>query len=356
MSSNEDGPGPQLGFWEKADIPFMYLSLCGSLVYAAIAGVFRGKASPRRYDHYVVSAVVRKLLTRRSDRQMQYLSPSTPAAYEGVMKKHGLKPETVVLPHNTEGHWIGNKDAKNVIIYYHGGGFAVPAMAAYFEFWLDMLKDLDKTGDNLAVFFPRYSLTPESTYPTQMRQAVEALRYIINETGRSPSNVIIGGDSAGGNLAAATLLHLSHPHAEIKPLELSVPLAGVFAFSPWIHFSTDWPSIEENKWKDILPREALERWTISYRAGLPEDNWNQPFDAPPGWWESAKTERILILVGEDELLLSPIREFAKKVKAEFKDITFVIGQDESHDAPFFTMMKEETPTHSALREWLASRL
>lgn len=150
MPSNEDGPGPQLGFWEKADIPFMYLSLCGSLVYAAIAGVFRGKASPRRYDHYVVSAVVRKLLTRRSDRQMQYvilslqffcklqeskhqnghdidivllhryLSPSTSAAYEGVMKKHGLKPETVVLPHNTEGHWIGNKDAKNVIIYYHG--------------------------------------------------------------------------------------------------------------------------------------------------------------------------------------------------------------------------------------------
>ena len=73
MPSNEDGPGPQLGFWEKADIPFMYLSLCGSLVYAAITGVFRGKASPRRYDQYVKSAVIRKLLTRRSDRQMQYV-------------------------------------------------------------------------------------------------------------------------------------------------------------------------------------------------------------------------------------------------------------------------------------------
>jgi hypothetical protein len=36
------------------------------------------------------------------------------------MKKRGLQPESVTLPHNTEGHWIGNKNAKNVIVYYHG--------------------------------------------------------------------------------------------------------------------------------------------------------------------------------------------------------------------------------------------
>ena len=36
------------------------------------------------------------------------------------MKKRGLQTETVALPHGAEGHGLGNKNAKNVIIYYHG--------------------------------------------------------------------------------------------------------------------------------------------------------------------------------------------------------------------------------------------
>ena len=45
---------------------------------------------------------------------------STPEAYEATMKKRGLIPEQVSLPHDTEGYWIGNKTAKNVLVYYHG--------------------------------------------------------------------------------------------------------------------------------------------------------------------------------------------------------------------------------------------
>jgi acetyl esterase/lipase len=237
-----------------------------------------------------------------------------------------------------------------------GGGFAIPAIAAHFEFWLDMLQALNETGHDLAVFFPQYTLTPHATYPTQLRQAVEALRYIINETGRSPANVIIGGDSAGGNLTAATLLHLSHPHPEIEPLALSAPLAGVFAYAPWINFSTEWPSMKDNLWKDIITPDVLTRWSASYRAEKPADNWNEPLNAPAEWWDGAKAERILVLAGGDEILLSPIQEFVKKIKSVFEEVTFVVGYDESHDAPFYTMVKEKTQTGSELRQWLAARL
>ncbi|CRL22773.1 unnamed protein product [Penicillium camemberti] len=354
MSSNHGVP--QLGFWEKADIPFVHLSMYASMVYAAITGVFRGKASPKRYDHHILAAVIRKIVDRRSTRQTQYLVPPTSATYETIMKKRGLQPETVALPHDTEGHWIGNKNAKNVIVYYHGGGFAMPAIPAYFDFWLEMLKALNETGHDLAVFFPRYTLTPHATHPTQLRQAVEALRYILNETGRSPANVIIGGDSAGGNLTAATLLHLSHPHAEIEPLTLSAPLAGAFTYAPWINFSTEWPSMKDNQWKDIITPGVLTRWSDSYRGDRPADNWNEPFNAPAEWWRDAKTERILVLAGGDEILLSPIQEFVKKIKSVFGEIAFVVGADEVHDAPFYTMVKEEAQTRSELRGWLASRL
>jgi hypothetical protein len=63
----------KLSFWERADIPFLHLSLYASMVYAAVTGVFRGKASPKRYDHHVVASVIRKLVDRSTDKQKQYV-------------------------------------------------------------------------------------------------------------------------------------------------------------------------------------------------------------------------------------------------------------------------------------------
>ncbi|KAJ5561653.1 hypothetical protein N7535_003885 [Penicillium sp. DV-2018c] len=346
----------KLSFWEKADIPFLRLSMYGTMIYAAVTGIFRGKASPKRYDHYVIASVIRKLVDRSTDKQKQYINASTDEAYASVMKKRGLANETVPLPHDTEGYWLGNKDAKNVIVYYHGGGFAIPATPVHFEFWLDMLDMLNKSGHDLAVFFPRYSLTPHKTYPTQLRQAVEALRHIIVTTGRSPSNVIIGGDSAGGNLATATLLHLSHPHPEIEPLELDAPLAGVFAYAPWVSFGTEWPSMESNRWKDIITPGCLIGWAKEYVGSRGKDNWNEPLNAPTEWWAGARTERIMILAGEDEILLSPVGELVKKIREVFPEIKYVVGTGESHDAPFYTMVKEEAETKRELGQWLAARL
>lgn len=188
------------------------------------------------------------------------------------------------------------------------------ATPPHFEFWVDLLQVVNGNGHDIAVFFPRYTLTPRARYPTQLRQATEALRYILTDTGRSPSNVIVGGDSAGGNLAMATLLHLSHPHPEIEPISLSAPLAGVFGFAPWVNFNRDWPSMTENAYKDIIPPSALEKWSSAYLNNGEGDSWSEPSRAPAEWWKDVKTERILILAGADEILLSPIEAFAKKVK------------------------------------------
>lgn len=50
----------------------------------------------------------------------RYIDPTTPQTYHSVMQRRGLQPEVVDLPHGTEGYWLGNKNAKNVIVYYHG--------------------------------------------------------------------------------------------------------------------------------------------------------------------------------------------------------------------------------------------
>lgn len=43
----------------------------------------------------------------------------TSQGYEAFAKRKGVTPETVNLPHDAKGHWIGDKNAKNVVIYYH---------------------------------------------------------------------------------------------------------------------------------------------------------------------------------------------------------------------------------------------
>jgi acetyl esterase/lipase len=188
------------------------------------------------------------------------------------------------------------------------------AGASHFDFWLDLLQVVNDNGHDIAVFFPRYTLTPHEVYPTQLRQAVGALRYILTDAGRAPSSVIVGGDSAGGNLAMAVLLHLSHPHPDIDPITLLAPLAGVFGYAPWINFSHDWPSFKENAYRDVITDQALLRWSNAYLDGKQGDSWSEPDRAPAEWWQDAKTERILLLAGGDEILLGPIESFAKKVK------------------------------------------
>lgn len=248
------------------------------------------------------------------------------------MKGKSLQPDTVTLPHGAKGHWIGNKNAKKVIVYYHGkapdhpicpqpnptnphpgGGFALSGGEGHFTFYNGLIESLNANGHDVALFFLSYTLTPHASYPTQLRQAVEALRYILISTPRTPADVIVGGDSAGGNLALAVLLHLTHPHPEIEPLAADLaPLAGVVAFAPWANFAVDGPSMQKNRYKDVIPPEALVNWSRAYLAGKTADAWSEPNRAPLEWWKGAKAEHVLILAGGDEILFSPIDDFAKK--------------------------------------------
>jgi hypothetical protein len=224
-------------------------------------------------------------------------------AYENFAKQKGFEPDTVILEHGGLGHWIGDKTAKDIVVYFHGksiqesatykypihicisisksgarfqdrtanhvtssgGGFQVSADPVFFDVYSRLITDINSQGHNIAFFFLTYSLTPHASYPTQLRQCVEALRYIVIRTGRLPSNVFIGGDSAGGNLALAVLLHLTHPQPDIEPLEISHPLAGIFAIAPWGCLRFDgWPSEKENRYKDLFLKQAGDKWAKAY--------------------------------------------------------------------------------------------
>jgi hypothetical protein len=51
---------------------------------------------------------------------IRYLGPPTAKSYELCAQERGFATEIVPLSHGAQGFWIGSKDARNVVIYYHG--------------------------------------------------------------------------------------------------------------------------------------------------------------------------------------------------------------------------------------------
>lgn len=53
-------------------------------------------------------------------------------------------------------------------------------------------------------------------YPSQLIELLAGYHYLVNTCGISEDKICISGDSAGGNLVAAFLLHLARPNPAIR--------------------------------------------------------------------------------------------------------------------------------------------
>lgn len=159
-----------------------------------------------------------------------------------------------------------------------------------------------------------YTLVPHGTYPTQLRQAVELVRYTVTELKKRPENVSIGGDSAGANLAVGVLSHMMHPHPEIEPLTLETNLGAAILLAPWASFRTDWPSVTSNANKDVVSSTSANIWSETFLAGTKLDGYNEPLSAEEGWWKGLDgvVRDIMVVGGGDEILLDCIRELARR--------------------------------------------
>lgn len=146
-----------------------------------------------------------------------------------------------------------------------------------------------------------YTLVPECEYPGQLAQAVAALRLILKH--RSPADIIIAGESAGGNMALAVLAHLQQPKPGITPLALPPAPANKFrgaaAISPRTANLATAQSFRTNSGKDFMSEHSLVAITASWKPEA--DVWAAPVLAPNGFWDGVKAEKLLLAVGADEV-------------------------------------------------------
>lgn len=107
----------------------------------------------------------------------------------------------------------------------------------------------------------RLAGTPETCFPAAVQDALTFYYYIIS-LGVDPANIIVSGDSAGGNVAIALARYLQH-----NQTKLPLP-GGVAVFSPWIHVTAtagkDYDR-EAHSQSDILHSSVLQWGADVYR-------------------------------------------------------------------------------------------
>jgi acetyl esterase len=143
----------------------------------------------------------------------------------------------------------GSQDpAAPLVVYFHGGGWVVCDVDTH-----------DGTGRRMAaqagatVVSVDYRLSPEARFPEPLDDCIAATKWAIAqaaELGADPQRVVVSGDSAGGNLAAAVALKLRD--------EGGPRLAGQLLIYPvTAHYSSEFESYADFATGYGLTRDAM---------------------------------------------------------------------------------------------------
>ena len=140
------------------------------------------------------------------------------------------------------------------VVYFHGGGWVFGSIETHEAFTGFLAKEL-----KAKVFSVDYRLAPEHPYPIPLADCEAAFNWVkenSSDLGINPNRVSIGGDSAGGNLAASLCV-------KRKQEELSMPKAQLLIY-PVTDLTLKHPSIDEMAEGFFLTKDSMEYFRDNY--------------------------------------------------------------------------------------------
>lgn len=214
----------------------------------------------------------------------------------------GSNRETVIREQEIEdmkGEWISVNRAhmkKYIILYCHGGGYSTGS-----SLYARTLTTKLAMSTSMDVLSFDYRLAPENPYPAALEDAMKAWNHIML-LGYGARDVIVAGDSAGGNLALALTYRLK--------MENRILPRGLVLMSPWTDLTSAGKSHKTKAEVDpVLNEDYLEQMICNYAKGQDLEN---PLISPVfGDFEGFPS--TYIQVGENEVLLDDTTLLHKKM-------------------------------------------
>jgi acetyl esterase len=183
------------------------------------------------------------------------------------------------------------------LLYFHGGGWCIGDLDTH-----DPLCRQITHEAGCAVLSLDYRLAPEDPFPAAVEDCFAALRFAAAEgpsLGLDAARLAVGGDSAGGNLAAV---------AALLARDAGIAVAGQVLLYPATDFVVDYPTRRDYGAGFLLTRESTEWFGGHYVDPSRHEDWRaSPLRAP----DLRRLPPAIVIVGGCDMLCDESRAYAE---------------------------------------------
>ena len=201
-----------------------------------------------------------------------------------------------------------NVGAHGIFVFYHGGGFTIGDLDTHDEVCRQLA-----VRSGATVMAVEYRLAPEAPFPAAVDDSWAALQWAVanrHELGGSPdAKIVVGGDSAGGNLSAVVAL---------MARDSGLDLAGQLLVYPGVRADDDSPSMTENATGYVLDAETMNWFTEQYSAD-PADWRASPISAG----SHVGVAPALVITAEYDPLRDQGADYAQVLEAAGVEVTYM---------------------------------
>ncbi|KAJ2475645.1 hypothetical protein IWW56_005323 [Coemansia sp. RSA 2131] len=199
-------------------------------------------------------------------------------------------------------------DGEKIVLYLHGGAYKFGSAASH-----RALTGRIANHASVRCVTIDYRLAPLHPYPAQLHDAYTAFWHLV-QMGFRAEDIVVAGDSAGGNLALALTVLLRHTGHRTR---------GLLLLSPWVDLTTERPSIRRNAKYDFLCAPPLESplnpARTFYAPGRPLSpemitEMAHPLVSPV-YADFAEFPPTLIQAGEKEIIVDEISQLYENIAA-----------------------------------------
>lgn len=222
-----------------------------------------------------------------------------------------------------------------IILFIHGGGFRLGSIDSH----LNLMSDIACEAECRVLGF-NYSLMPDAVFPTQLEEALGVYRWLLDQ-GRSASNILIAGDSAGGGIAASLLQLIKQDLADTVPQP-----AGVVLLSAWLDMTLSGESYISRESQDPVHQTKMLAALADLYAGKQTD-LQDPLVSPL-FGDLDNLPPTLLQAGDHEIGLSDSTAYADKLQAAGSHTEISVWPRMIH---VFQMFSDDLPeAREAIRE------
>jgi acetyl esterase len=195
------------------------------------------------------------------------------------------------------------------MVYFHGGGWVLNFLDIY-----DAALHRLANQSGSVIISVNYQKAPEHPFPTPFDDCYSSLLWVkshATELGIDPNRIGVGGDSAGGNLAAAVAVKARDEKVSLSYQLLVYPCVDRdFTTKSYVECATDFG----------LTTRAMEWFWDQYLQG--DQHNSNPYAAPMRAKSLAGVAPSIVITAQYDPLVSDSENYYAKLKADGAEVTY----------------------------------